>query len=95
MIIFLKIKSAGCVLRTLLSIGNLITIVPQRKHYHKVKIYELYSFVGSKKKKVWIIYIYDAFTGEILGVTAGKRSKKQVRDLIKRLGSRLELPIRT
>jgi len=82
----IALVSAGCVLRTLLSIGNLITIEPQRKHYHKVQIDELYSFVGSKKKKVWIIYAYDAFTGEILGVTAGKRSKKHVRDLIKRLG---------
>jgi insertion element IS1 protein InsB len=73
----IALVSAGCVLRTLLSIGNLITIEPQRKHYSKVQIDELYSFVGSKKKKVWIIYAYDAFTGEILGLRLEKEVKSK------------------
>lgn len=77
--------SAECVLRTLLSIGNLIAIEPQRKYYNKVQIDGLYSFAGIRKK-AWIIYAYDVFTGEILGVTAGKRSKKQVRDLHETFG---------
>jgi len=41
---------------------------------------------GTKVKKVWIIYAYDAESKEILAITAGKRSGKQVRDLMKRLG---------
>jgi len=41
--------------------------------------------VGNKGKKVWIICSYDAESKEILAMTAGKRSSKQVRDLMKRL----------
>jgi IS1 family transposase len=42
-----------------------------------VQIDELHTFVSKKRKKVWIIYAYDAETDEIIAVTAGKRSKKQ------------------
>lgn len=77
--------SKGCIIRALLKIGDQITLKPSKKHYHKVQIDELHSFVGNKKKKIWIIYAYDAETDEIIAVTAGKRSKKQVKDLYKRL----------
>ncbi len=79
--------SLGCVLRTLIRTSENIVIKPSKRHYHKVQIDELYSFVGSEQKKVWIIYAYDAETDEILAVTAGKRSKKQLKDLMKRLGN--------
>jgi len=52
--------SIGCVLRTLVKAGELVNIRPQKSHYHKVQIDELYSFVKNKSKKVWIIYAYDA-----------------------------------
>jgi insertion element IS1 protein InsB len=77
--------SKGCVLRTLVKVGSVINLNPSKKHYHKVQIDELYSFVGHKKKKVWILYAYCAETDEILSVTVGKRSAKQVKDLLKRL----------
>jgi len=77
--------STGCVLRTLVKAGELVNIRPRKNHYHKVQVDELYSFVGSKSKKVWIIYAYDVESKEILAMTAGKRSSKQVRDLMKRL----------
>ena len=77
--------SKGCVLRTLLKTGEQIILKSSKKHFHKVQIDELHSFVGKRKKKVWIIYAYDAETDEIIAVTAGKRSKKQVKDLFKRL----------
>jgi IS1 family transposase/transposase-like protein len=77
--------SKGCVIRTLLKIGKQIALRPSKRHYYKVQIDELHSFVGKKKKKVWIIYAYCAETDEIIAVTAGKRSKKQVKDLFKRL----------
>lgn len=77
--------SRGCVLRTLVKIGLSITLKPLKRHYHKVQIDELHSFVGKKQKKVWIIYAYAVETDEIVAVTAGKRSKKQVKDLYKRL----------
>ena len=76
--------SLGCVLRTLLRVGKCITIKPAHKRYHRVQIDELYSFVGHKQKKVWILYAYCAETDEILAMTAGKRSAKQVKDLLKR-----------
>ena len=69
--------SRNCVLRTLLKIGMSLTLKPSKKHYHQVQIDELHSFVGRKRKKVWIIYAYAAETDEIIAVTAGKRSKKQ------------------
>jgi len=43
--------STGCVLRTLVKAGELLNIRPQKKHYHKVQIDELWSFVGNKGKK--------------------------------------------
>jgi len=80
------LKISTCyVLRTLVKAGELLNIRPKKPHYHKVQVDELYSFVGSKRKKVWIIYAYDAESKEILAMTAGKRSRKQVRDLMKRL----------
>ncbi|RFS13987.1 IS1 family transposase [Emticicia sp. C21] len=77
--------SKGCVIRTMLKIGLSITLKPSKKHYHKVQIDELHSFVSKKGKKVWIIYAYAVETNEIIAVTAGKRSKRQVKDLFKRL----------
>lgn len=46
---------------------------------------ELYSFVGSKKKKVCILYAYCAESKEILALTMGKRSKKTIKDLVNRM----------
>jgi IS1 family transposase/transposase-like protein len=77
--------SKGCIIRTMLKTGVSIVLKPSKKHYHKVQIDELHSFVGMKKKKVWIIYAYATETDEIIAVTAGKSSKKQVKDLFKRL----------
>ena len=76
--------STGCVLRVLVSQANL-TFSPKHKVYHKVQVDELYSFVQNKKKKVWILYAYCAQTDEILALTMGKRNKKTVKDLYKRL----------
>ena len=76
--------STGCVLRVLLSFMN-IELKPKYGYYHQVQVDELYSFVGSKKKKVWILYAYCAQTKEILSLTMGKRSRKTVKDLFKRM----------
>lgn len=77
--------SQGCVLRTLIKNGSETMIKPTKKHYNRVQIDELYSFVHNKKKKVWLLYAYDAETNGILAITAGKRNKKTVKDLLKRL----------
>ena len=76
--------STGCELRVLLSFMN-IELRPKYQSYHRVQVDELYSFVGSKKKKVWILYAYCAQTKEILSLTMGKRSKNTVLDLYNRL----------
>ena len=76
--------STGCVLGVLLSYAHL-ELKPRHGSYHQVQVDELYSFVQSKKKKVWILYAYCAQTNEILALTMGKRSRKTVKDLFKRL----------
>lgn len=76
--------STGCVLGVLLSYMNL-ELIPRQNSYHKVQVDELYSFVENKKTKVWILYAYCAETKEILALTIGKRSKKTVKDLVKRM----------
>lgn len=76
--------SSRCVLGVLLSYATL-ELKPKQSFYHQVQVDELYSFVQSKKKKVWILYAYCAQTSEILALTMGKRSKKTVKDLLNRM----------
>ena len=56
--------------------------ITKQKHYSRVIIDELYSFVGSKRKKVWIFYAYAPETKEIIAFTMGKRSIKQLKSLM-------------
>lgn len=42
----------------------------------------MYSFVGKKDKKVWLFYAYAPETKEILAITMGKRSRKQLQSLM-------------
>lgn len=76
--------SKGCVSKLIASYAS-INLVPKLEHYDQVQVDELYSFVQTKKKKVWILYAYCAQTKEILAVTMGKRSKKTVLELYNRL----------
>ena len=62
-----------------------INLKPIKEHYNQVQVDELYSFVQTKQKKVWILYAYCALTKEILAVTMGKRSKNTVLELYNRL----------
>lgn len=54
----------------------------QKHYYERIEIDEMCSFVNSKGKKVWIFYAYAPETKEILPVTMGKGSRKQVRNLL-------------
>lgn len=58
------------------------TIRLKQKRYGRIEIDELYSFVGKKKKKVWVFYAYASETKEILAFTMGKRSAKQLQGLM-------------
>ena len=50
-----------------------------------LEIDEIWTFVGSKKKKVWLIYAYDRASGEIVAYVWGKRDIATVRELGARL----------
>ena len=76
--------SRNCVSNLIASYAS-INLKPSNVHYNQVQVDELYSFVQTKQKKVWILYAYCAETKEILAVTMGKRSKKTVLELYNRL----------
>jgi insertion element IS1 protein InsB len=78
--------SKGAVVNTLLKAVKGLVIKPSKNFYHMVQIDEVYTFVKSKGKKVWLLYAYSADNNEILALTLGKRSKKTLKDLLKRLG---------
>ena len=50
--------SATAVLRLIIRWGKAVKIKPSHKRYHKVQIDEMWSFVGAKQHKVWILYAY-------------------------------------
>ena len=77
--------SAKTTLRLILTEGQKVVIRPKLKYYQRLQIDELYSFVNQKGKKVWIFYVYAPETKEILAVTMGKRSIKQLRSLMLQL----------
>ena len=74
--------SLSTVLRLIEQEGKDLKIKPRQKYYNKIQIDEMYSFVGNKSKKVWIFYAYAPETKEILAITMGKRTTKQLRSLM-------------
>jgi transposase-like protein len=48
-------------------------IKPRRSHYDVLEIDELWTYVGSKKNKQWLIYAYHRENGEIVAYVWGKR----------------------
>lgn len=74
--------SARTVLALILAQGMSVRIRPKQKRYNRVQFDELYSFVHGKGKKVWIFYAYAPQSQEILAMTMGKRSVKQLRSLM-------------
>ena len=77
--------SVSCVLATILKEGSGLEIKPRHRHYAKVQIDEQWSYVGKKKKKVWMIYAICAQSAEILAASWGKRNKAGVRRLMMKL----------
>ena len=72
-------------LALILKKGAEVVIRPKLKGYSQIQIDEMYSFVYQKGKKVWIFYAYAPQTKEILAITMGRRSKKQLRSLMLQL----------
>ena len=92
----------GCGIRDisailLVSIGKVLRVLrdshyelkPKKAHYARLEIDELWTFVGSKARKKWLIYAYDRDGGEIVAYVWGDRSAKtanRLREKLKRLG---------
>jgi len=66
--------SIGKVLKTL--IESHYDIKPKQKHYTRLEVDELWTFVGSKANRKWLIYAYDRDSGEIVAYVWGDRSAK-------------------
>ena len=69
----------GCGIRDiaailLVSIGKVLSVLvnshydlqPMKSHYKRLEIDELWTFIGSKKHRQWLIYAYDRENGEIV-----------------------------
>ena len=41
-----------------------------------IELVEIWTYVGNKKDKVWLIYAYHRATGKIVGYVWGKRDYK-------------------
>jgi hypothetical protein len=42
------------------------TIKPKKTHYDCLETDEFWTYVGKKKNKVWLIYVYNRGSGEIV-----------------------------
>ena len=60
-------------------------INPKRKHYDALEVDELWTYVGRKTNKKWLIYAYHRESGEIVAYVWGKRDTKTAAKLRKRL----------
>ncbi|MDR0713540.1 MAG: IS1 family transposase, partial [Bacteroidales bacterium] len=47
-------------------------IQPKEQYYDCLEVDELWTYVGKKSKKVWLIYAYHRATGEIVAFVWGK-----------------------
>ena len=60
-------------------------IKPQQLHYDELEVDEFWTYVGNKKNKVWLIYVYHRETGEIVAFVWGKRNLKTAKALRKKI----------
>jgi len=70
-------------------VSSIYKIKPLKKHYDCLEIDEFWTYVGSKKNKVWLIYAYHRETGEIVAYVWGKRdikTAKKLKERLKRIG---------
>src|SRR4051812_5907440 len=77
--------SPTTVLRCVISESLKVVIKPSKRYYHQVQIDEMWSYVGNKQKKVWLLYAYCAERDEILAFAMGRRNRKTVRNLLLKL----------
>lgn len=70
------------VLHLIKQTATYLSIPPKQKSYECIQIDEIYTFVKSKQKKVWVFYAYAPDTKEILAFAMAKRSAKQLQNLM-------------
>ena len=56
-------------------------IIPKQNQYDRLEVDELWTFVGKKSNKQWLIYAYHRKTGEIVAYVWGERDIKTGRIL--------------
>ena len=87
--------SAKKVLSVLISFNK--QIKPKQLFYNSLQVDELWTFMGKKKNKKWLIYAYSPQTKEIVAWVWGKGNKKTARKLRekwKKLGEVLDKFVR-
>ena len=75
--------SMGKVLHTLISSDY--QIKPKREYYDTLEVDELWTYVGDKTNKQWLIYAYHRESGEIVAYVWGKRDLQTAEELKKKL----------
>ena len=80
--VILKV-SVGKVLKTLSE--SHYDIKPKQTYYERLEVDELWTFVGAKANKKWLIYAYDRDGGEIVAYVWGDRSAKTANRLREKL----------
>lgn len=63
-------------------------ITPKQSHYDQLEVDEFWTYVGTKRNRVWLIYAYHRATGEIVAYVWGKRNRKTANELRDKLLSR-------
>jgi len=58
-----------------------IRLKPRQRSYRSVQIDEVWSYVGAKKRKRWLLYAYAPETDEVLAFVCGRRSRATVKKL--------------
>ena len=77
--------SQGCVLRQLEQQAEQTALKPEKLHYQKLQIDELWSYVGKKKRKRWFMYAYCPESKEIVAMVCGGRSAATARKLYRKI----------
>jgi IS1 family transposase len=58
---------------------------PKQQYYDCPEVDELWTYVGKKSSKVWLIYAYHRDSGEIVAFVRGKRELKTAKELKQKL----------
>ncbi|MEM6539586.1 MAG: IS1 family transposase [Bacteroidota bacterium] len=77
--------SSGTVLSRILKIGEQIKVPDFDQLGCQFEVDELWSFVGSKKNAVWIIYSVERNTRMVVDFSVGRKTSENIRPLVNKL----------